>query len=941
MVKLVTKRLTITLLSVFVVVAGLILPLSAFSQVTTANLEGTVVDEKGNPTPDIEVVARNQATGYYQIVYSAETGKYRIPFLPPGKYSVRASGVSYNVVTKTDVSLTIGQTTTIDFALTSNAIQQKEVVVEGRAPLIDTKKSDISVTVLPDQIASLPLNSRNFLELAQVAPGAKTSTGGRGPVTTGAVNSRFISAYIDGGEFKSDGLGGVVGTSFGFTTNVVPEDAISEFQVITSMYKAEYSDASSGVINAITKSGGNEVHGSAFSYFRAQGLNARGAFETTKPNFNRQQMGVSVGGPIVVDQTHFFVSYERDNINNYTVVNNGGIQSSLEGTFLNPTTENLLLARLTHEFSQTNSLDVRYLYVNTGNTPGNFGGLAAQSNGFNLKFYINSLVATDRWLIGNSAVNELRVHYQHYYKDASPASTDPEYTYTSSGISTGWNPNQPQNEDYRRLQLRDDVTFMVPNMSGSHAFKAGVSLEREPLASKAEFDKGAVFQFRTDTSSAPFQGIVGLGNAQTSVLNYKYGIYAQDDWTVAPKLTLNLGLRWDVETNMINNGYVNPLAGDTALTNHVPSDYIGNGNRAIDYGRIAPRVGFAWDVMGDHSTAIHGGFGIFYDRFIYNLTSNEQQNVQYNIYTVRFSSAVPATTSRDQLISYVQQKLGGAPAPGVTLLPNSVSSPYTRQMTLGVATQVTPALSASLDYVQIRGFNEYTTYNVNYQKGIGGPRVATSAYAGIALLTSAGKSWYDAMQFSLTRPYDGDWQMQLSYTLSWAYNTFDDPFQGYALQSSIVKAPSLQDERHHLVLSGIVNLPYEVQMSGLITLGSPRPYTSSGAGSVTTGTDDNADGITGDDYPGGPSGRNSQRPSWKDFSYWYRDVDLRLTKYVGIVGTNKIAVFAEAFNVFNWVNYGSYFTIINQKNKAGTLIFGTPSSAYAARQVQLGARVMF
>jgi hypothetical protein len=941
MVKVGTRGFSFMFVLLLAASAGVILPRRAFGQVTTANVEGTVVDDKGTRVPDVEVVARNQQTGYYQIVYTAETGRYRIPFLPPGMYQLRAFRVGYAAVIKKDIQLTIGQTLLIDFTLQSSDIQEKEVVVEARPPLVDTKKSDISVAVRPEQIEALPLNSRNFLELASVAPGAKTSAGGRGPVTTGAVNSRFISAYIDGGEFKSDGLGGVLGTSFGVTTNVVPEDAISEFQVITSMYKAEYSDASNGVINAITKSGGNEIHGSAFSYFRAQGLNARGAFESTKPDYNRQQMGLSVGGPVVVDQTHFFLSYERDNINNFAVVNNGGIRPDVQGTFKNPTTENLLLARLTHQFSSSNSLDVRYLYVNTGNTPGNFGGLAAQSNGFNLNFAINSFVATDRWLIGNSAVNELRLHYQHYFKDATPASTDPEFQYLSSGILTGWNPNQPQNEDYKRLQLRDDITFMVPDMAGSHAFKGGINIEREPLASKAEFDKGAVFQFRTDTSSAPFQGIVGLGNAQTSVVNYKYGLYVQDDWTPVQNLTLNLGLRWDVETNMIDNGYVNPLAGDTALTNHVPSNYIGNGSRSIDYGRIAPRIGFAWDLMGDHTSAIHGGFGIFYDRFIYNLTSNEQQNGQYNIYTVRFGAAAPATTNRDQLISYVQQKLGGASAPGVTLLPSSVSSPYTSQWTLGLTRQLTPAIAASLDYIQIRGFNEYTTYNVNYQKGIGGPRVATPSYAGIALLTSDGKSWYDAVQFSLSRPYLGDWQMQFSYTLSWAYNTFDDPFQGYALKSSIAKAPSLQDERHRMVLSGIVNLPLEFQLSGLITLASPRPYATAGAASVTTGTDDNGDGITGDDYPGGPGGRNSLRPSWKSFNYWYKDVDLRITKSFEVIDGRKIGVFVEAFNVFNWVNYSSYLTIMNQKDKAGNLIFGTPNGAFAARQVQVGARVTF
>ncbi|MBI3787240.1 MAG: hypothetical protein HY276_03195, partial [Ignavibacteriales bacterium] len=338
--------------------------------------------------------------------------------------------------------------------------------------MIDTKKSDLSTSVRTEQIASLPLNSRNFLELATVAPGAKGSTGGRGPVTTGAVNSRFISAYIDGGEFKSDGLGGALGTSFGVTTNLVPEDAIREFQVVTSLYKAEFSKASNGVINAITKVGTNDIHGTAFSFIRTADLNAQGVFEKAKPDFNRQQYGVSIGGPIVRDETHFFLSYERSNLNNFITVNNGGVRPDLEGTFKSPTTQNLLLTRLTHQFNNDHSLDVRWLNVQTDNL-GNFGGGAAYSNAFNLNFTINSILATERWVVNKNAINEFRVHYQHYVKKATPNSDEPAKAYQGTTIVTGWNVNQPQIEDYERVQIKDDISYLVQDMGGSHVFKAG------------------------------------------------------------------------------------------------------------------------------------------------------------------------------------------------------------------------------------------------------------------------------------------------------------------------------------------------------------------------------------------------------------------------------------------------------------------------------------
>jgi hypothetical protein len=915
-------------------ITGFLLSPTASAQVTTANIEGTLRDNYGNPAQDVEVVARNQETGNYRIVHSSLAGQYSIPSLNPGMYEVRAQHVNYTTVIKKDIQLIVGRTAIIDFTLTGKDVQEKEVVIEARPPVVDTKKSDLSVTLGPAQIAALPLNSRNFIELAAMAPGAKGSTGGRGPVTTGAVNSRFLSAYIDGGEFKSDGLGGVLGTSFGVTTNIVPEDAISEFQVITSLYKAEYSQASNGIINAVTKNGGNEFHGTAFGFFRGSDLNAQGAFETKKPDFNRQQAGLSLGGPIMLDQTHFFISYERNNTNNFTTVFNGGIQPALEGTFKSPTIQNLLLAKISHDISSEHSIDLRWLSVSTDNNPGNFGGLLSASNGFNLGFRLNSVLATDRWVVTKNTVNELRVHYQHYIKEASPNSIVPAHIYLSSGITTGWNINQPQNEDYQRVQVRDDLSYALPEMAGNHLFKVGLNFEREPLASKAEFFSGGQLTYRTDTSASPVQGTIGLGDAQTRTLNYKYGVYAQDDWTAIPSLTLNLGVRWDVETNMIDNDYVNPLAGDTALTNHVPANYIGNGHRDIDYGQIAPRLGFAWDVFGDQSTALHAGFGIFFDRIIYNVPGNEQQNGRYNTYTVVFNPAVaPPTLSRDTLRSYVDRNLGGASAPAVVLLPSSVPTPYTRQWSVGLSRQLYPDVSASLDYVQIRGFNEYTFYNVNYQQGVGKPRVSTSRYAGITLLTSDGQSWYDGVQFSLTRQYIGDWQMQLSYTLSWADNTFDDPFQGYVFRSSIVRAPSLQDERHRIALSGIVNLWYGFQVSGLMSVASPRPIP------VTTGVDNNLDGVVGDDFPAG--GRNSARPDPDKITYWSKNVDLRITKFFDILEGKKIGIIAEAFNLFNWVNYTNYFSRLNQKDKLGNFLFAQPSDAAAARQIQFGMRVMF
>ncbi len=917
-------RLTLLSTLLFFVLLLLFNSPNVIAQTTTGNIAGKILDSNGSPLSEVQITALNQSSGALRGTYSNDEGGFRITALTPGVYKVTVDRIGYASVVRDNIHIMVGSTAELDFSLTSKDIISKEVVVEGKTPLIDTKKSDVSLEIQPEQIQSLPLNSRNFLELATIAPGAKVSTGGRGPVTTGALNSRFINAYIDGVDFKNHDLGGVVGTSFGETTNIIPEDAIQEFQVVTSMYKAEYSGASNGVINAVTKSGGNQFQGSAFGLFRTKGLNSRGAFEKTQPDYNRQQMGLTFGGPIVRDQTHFFISYERDNINNFYSVSTGLPQ--LDGTFKSPMTENLGLVKLTHNLSENNQLDLSWLSVSTDNSPGNFGGIISYSDGFNLSFRLNSYLLNDRWVLGNNTVNEFKLHYERYRKLASPVSSDIAKAYPT--IRLGWNPNQPQTEDQDSYELRDDISYFTQGSTGAHVFKAGITLSRERLASDAAFLSGGELIYAADSSTNPVEGLIGFGNPSTQTWNTNFSVYLQDDWSPIHNLTFNLGLRWDFSNNMIDNNYVLPasLANDTALTNHLPSDYIPNGNRNIELGDIAPRVGFSWDIFNDQTTVLHGGSGLFYDRVIWNFPSNEQNNGLYNIYTIVFNSNTPITYSKDTLASYVQSGKVKQPAFGITLLPNSMPTPYTVQSSIGITQQLSSSLVASLDYINIRGYNEYTTYNINYQNGIGKPRVLTQAYAGINLATSQGKSWYNGIDLSITRPYLGDWQMQVSYTLSWAFSTFDDPFSGYTLQSSILRAPSVQDERHRFVVSGMVNLPFDFQVSGIITFDSPRPITA------IAGSDVNKDGSTADDFPA--SGRNSIYPNMAKIRNWDKDIDLRISHYFDIAGSTKLVLLIEAFNVFNWTNFSAFNSNMSSKT------FGLPNTALNPRQIQMGLKVI-
>lgn len=898
----------------------LIFPVALLSQVSTASLEGKVMGKDGLPVSGAEVVAKNLETGLSWRSITSEEGLYYIFSVPPGRYEITVSHEAFGPQAKI-VELLVGQKAVVNFALELKEIQE-EIVITAEAPPTELKKSELSIPIRIEQVTYLPLNTRNFLEIATLAPGIKPMGA---TIASGATMPTNMGFYIDGAEFKNEIVeGGLVG-QFVSTGNAFPQDALREFRVITQLYKAEYAKATGGVITATSKTGTNEFHGTAFITYRHKDLNALGYFEKEKPDYKRFQTGISFGGPVVKDKFHFFISYEGTSQQTFsTIVPGNPIFSKYARTFERPFDGYLGFLRLTYQHSPNHYFDFSFSGRYDTQLIGG-GGIFDYSFARYFDNYVYTGILRHQYIISPSLVNELRINYQRYNWIIDPVELTSARRYPS--LIVGGHSHSPQNWYQDRYAIYDDIIYAY----GSHVFKAGFFVSRLFYQAEQKLFLNPQFYFSKDTDTIPYLGIVGDGIPFLKSNNTQFGVYVQDDWTVNPRLLLNLGIRWDYESNMINNKFVTPEEIKKDLQPFFESKYFSDGtNRKPYLYSFAPRFGFTYDLTKKDTTFLTGGFGIAYDRHVWNVASDESLRLTWKVYYIYFSPDVAPGRikwddkyyNRDELLKLIS--LGVVPPPEIFLIPDDIRPPMSLQFSLGVRHRIKD-ISFGLSYVGVRGYNEIQTYDANYQDATTGKRVLTTKYGRINVWTDEGNSWFDGFYFTIDKPYKkGSWGLQLAYTLGWTHSEWDDYiYYGYLYYTSpdfLKKAPSNLDERHRVSLSGILDLPFGFQLSGWGTFATGRPYL------VYTGTDNNKDSVLANDYP--PEGRNARRaPSTKVFN-------LRVSKNFTYKNYSLVA-FVDAFNVFNWKNFGGY---------VGNMLsprFGVATSAGAPRQVQLGVRFIF
>ena len=464
------------LASLVVVLCG-ILAVPALAQQTTGTITGRVVDQSSAAMPGVTVTAVHTETGFTRTAVTEGLGDYRLTALPVGVYDLTAEIAGFKTLISKGLIVNVGQT--IDIPLKLEVATVSETInVSGETPMIQTSSSAVGGVVDVRRIESMPLNGRQFANLAATIPGVGLGFHSDPTKSTqyapqiGGGNGRNINYQIDGGDNNDDTVGGLL--------QLFPLEAIQEFNMVTSRYKAEYGRSNGGVMNIVTKSGTNQFRGSFFTLFRDSALNAQTETEKIneieKQDYRRYQYGGSFGGPIAKDKLHFFGAVERTQQDTFQAVNTEGLFPELDGVFATPYRETLATIKVTANLNAKNFLSVRY-GRNQNSQPYGAGPQSPPNNWGDSNNTFNSINVNHNLVVGTSGVNEFIFQYADFKNTIGGNSTDPYQTFPN-GVTVGANINVPQTTQQKKYQFRDDFSWYKPGWGAS-----ATRSRREPTSS--------------------------------------------------------------------------------------------------------------------------------------------------------------------------------------------------------------------------------------------------------------------------------------------------------------------------------------------------------------------------------------------------------------------------------------------------------------------------
>jgi len=922
-------RLSLVLLLVF---AGS-LTAQAQQTVTSATLSGRVEDSSGAVVQGASVTTRNVETNATQTMVSDGEGRFRFPYLHVGRHEIVLEKSGFARLTR-QLTLTVGQAVDLPLKLTVAGVAES-VEVTTALPGVESTRTQVTETLLPREIDNLPLNGRNYLDLAALTPGVTRSnptSNQRFPETSAVPGSglsitgqRFTNnGFVVDGLSANDDAADLPGTFYS-------QDVIREFQVITSGGIAEFGRASGGFINIITQSGTNKFRGRIYGYLRNQRLDARNPLATTTDPLTQGQYGISFGGPLVKDRTFFFSNFEQTRLNNATVitianpnvtaVNNRLDQISYSGprisTGVVPTgfdTSNLLF-RIEHQMNRSNQFSARYSFYEIDSLNArNVGGLNAVSRGTSLNNRDQTIIASNVATISSHTINETRAQYTRS-RLGSPVNDAVGPGVNISGVANfGTATFSPTERDLDTYEVVNTIT----TQRGAHSIKAGVGFLHNrvniifPGAIQGVYAFSSLANFLANRYTTFQQA---FGAPRQVQVNPNIGVFVQDEWKVHPNLTINAGLRYDAQ--------------------FLPEPV------TTDANNFAPRLGIAY-APGDRKTVLRGSFGIYFDRIPLRATSNalQRDGSKYKVAVLSFGQP-GAPVFPQPLPEFPANVLVS-----ITTIDPNVRTSYNEQASLQLERELSPSTSLSIGYLHTRGLHILLSRNVNV------PTVPTSAgvpnlgrpdprFANVSRFESSGESDYNGLTVSLNRRFQRWYGVRVAYTLSKATDNagnafFFSPQDNYNLRDEW--GPSDNDQRHRLALSGTFEIPRGnsdaatrralsgFQWSYIFSYGSALPF------NTILGNDRNFD-TNSNDRPVGV-GRNSGK------GFDFASLDLRLSRRFSLGEKMHLEALVEGFNVFNRANlqlpnnvYGTGATPLPS--------FGQPTAAADPRQLQFGLRLSF
>lgn len=919
------------------------------AQVVGANLSGRIVDDGGGALPGVTVTITNKANGVAQTIVTGPEGTYRAVALQPAPYEIRAELTGFGTATR-EIVLTIGANATLDLKL-GVATLQESITVVAETPIVEVARAAPTSTIVESQIQALPVLERNFLALAQLMPGAAPnyiSKFSRVKFGGPADQRNGYTTIVDGGDLDD--------AIWGDPTVNVSQDAVQEFKVFRNQFDAQYGAALAAVVTVATKSGTNNLHGTGYYFGRDDALNARNAFQRTVPVYNQKRTGGSLGGPLRRNRTHYFGAYEYTGVEKQNIIAlpaSNPFASAENGAFPATSREHMAVGKLDHRFSDRWSAFLRYAFDDQYAT--RTGTVTADSANVNDSSKMHSVIGEQNWVLSNTAVNTLRTHFMWNEVATVPVTLGVAQVVRPS-VTTGQNWTSPQFFPRTRLQLFETLY----KSAGSHDLKAGADYTYAMHTYEAHFYESGYWQFGTD---APFDrnnaatwpiAFVQQTNGTYDYNSHILAAYAQDDWRVTNRLRLNIGLRYDLDTNLRMNGVYKRVLADPAykgLENFVSAD------RGTDANNIQPRFGATFDVLGTGRLVARAGWGLYItrNRHYFGLTAQDrllgiavriQDPAQLQNYP-----DITATLGGKTLAQYVAS---GA-ARSVYVIPDDYELPESRNTTAGFGWQISDRTGLDVDFVHAYGYKQLGALDLNLPASgrisATNPR-PVSQFTEVKSLENFTKSWYNAMEAQFRTRVRGIDSLTVSYTLSSTKRDGVNHYQNYpgTMRTPSEKGYSEQDTRHNLSASAAVTLPYGVQFSSILRALSGTPY------AVSAGFDIDGDTQVQNDRPAGlpiTVGRENVAESLRIINELratrglapisedllklepFISLDLRLTKDVGIGHGSRMEFFLESYNTLNRVNYSGY----NGSIVSSALLIR--NAARDPRQVQLGARVTF
>jgi outer membrane receptor protein involved in Fe transport len=941
------------------VVAMLLTTCTAMAQTSQASLRGTVADQQGLVVAGARLSAQQKETNSTRTTVADSEGQFFLPNLPPGTYIIKAEHEGFMVMER-HVVLQVGQQLQMNFTLSLGTVEQA-VEVSGGASTVDLQTA-VGANILPRDVESLPTVNRNFADLVQLAPGI-SSTGGSSMGFSAAGQHQYQNnIYVDGGTNAMK--------FYGTQSDSFPQDWIQEFQVMTNGYAAEFGNASGAVLNVITRSGTNAVHGRGYGFFQNGALNSppytgryvNGGpeFLSEAPPYSQQRIGGYLGGPIVKDKLFLFGGFESLtrsatatlSISDYWRAR--GVESVIPAS--NHTRP--VLAKADWNISDKNRLSVRFdrtLELDSNCSGQGGDGCNSQPNWTLEKRAtfsgpIWSTVGDLASTVSNRASNDFRVYYGvnqvtitsniaqksgiALLSDTANLGKYSEKTFpgASFGASTTGGLEGETN-----LYLTDSFTYIV----GHHQFKVGAQLSRTSFIMDIDASQKGRWGFTSDIAfdinnpnSYPSTYNIAIGTATYRQATWNPGFYAQDSWQVHKTLTLSLGARYDIDNSILIGNDLVDAYNKRFVANYGGSAPLSKFKRDIN--NIAPRVGLVWAPTASRNTTIRANIGLFYDQSHYNYNDVyiNQTLLTVSRYSFNANDSTanpfwnPANTAAGKaaLRAFLAQNYPNPPnfalVGGGQQVINGMAPdfriPYTVQYSGGLTHQFGDKIFAQADYVYSRGVDALVSQNVNVTQNSAGTFVTIDPrFSSYSLFKNLAWTKYKGLQ-TRVEYRGGKARAGVSYTL--AKTTSDTTATGVGggamtnpLDISVDAGPANEDRRHNLAINGSYDFPLGIQASTIFHYASALPWSVSSSTIVFAR----------------PEPRNSRRGDD------YKSADIRVGKVFKFGERWSTTAFFEAFNLFDFDNFTANRGLIQSSQ------FGQPASEAPKRQLQFGFRVDF